>query len=303
MLDQSTPRTVLLLKIEIVVLAIFIGYLLFFDKIIPSQTQTEVKIMAPIVQTPQVLGESTITTVPTPTPSPISLPTEALARVVTPTDIITKKKSYVIAVYGDSMIDTMGERLEYLEHALKKNYPQTSFNLYNYGVGGQNVEQGLARLHSPFDYQTRHYPSITSLKPDIIILGSFAYNPYFPYDREKYKKGLEQLIDLAKKITSDVYLIAEIAPLKRDFGKGENGVNWPEIQAYEHATQIISNLETAINVASSLQIPVINVFSQSQTNLEKEGSKKYVSSNDGIHPSIEGQKFTAEEIANIIILN
>ncbi len=303
MLDQSTPRTALLLKIEIVVLAIFIGYLFFFDKIIPSQTQLKVKIMVPIVQTPQVLGESTITTVPTPTPSPIPLPTEALARVITPTDIITKKKSYVIAVYGDSMIDTMGEKMEYLERTLKKKYPKTEFKLYNYGIGSQNVQQGIARLNDDFNYQTRHYPSITSLKPDIIILGSFAYNPYFPYDREKYEKGLKQLINLAKKTTSNVYLIAEIAPLKRDFGKGENGVNWPEIQTYEHATQIISNLETAINVALNLQIPVINVFSQSQTNLEKEGNKKYVSTNDGIHPSIEGQKFTAGEIANIIILN
>ena len=79
------------------------------------------------------------------------------------------KSTYTIALFGDSMIDTMGENLDYLDKALKAKYPQTNFQLYNYGIGSQNVEEGLARFENNFSYQSRNYPPIGQIKPDVII--------------------------------------------------------------------------------------------------------------------------------------
>jgi hypothetical protein len=45
----------------------------------------------------------------------------------------------------------------------------------------------------------------------------------------------------------------EIAPLKRGFGQGKNGINWLPNQAYEHATQIIAHLVGAIEVGQTHQ--------------------------------------------------
>jgi len=76
------------------------------------------------------------------------------------------------------MIDTMGENLDYMQKSLGAKYPGTTFKLYNYGIGSQNIEQGLARLNSSFSYQTRNYPPLSKISADVLILGSFAYNPF-----------------------------------------------------------------------------------------------------------------------------
>src|SRR5690349_10068088 len=136
---------------------------------------------------------------------------------------IFSKNSYSIAIYGDSMVDTMGEQLEYLQAALKKQYPGKTFYYYNYGIGSQNVEEGLNRFDKAFDYKTRHFVPLSSLHPDIIIIGSFSYNPFYPYDKDRHWNTLTQLVQKAKATGADVYMLAEIAPLKTGFGKGPNG--------------------------------------------------------------------------------
>ncbi len=216
---------------------------------------------------------------------------------------IFSKPSYTIAVYGDSMVDTMGENLEYLQAALKRHYPGTTFYFYNYGIGSQNVEEGLNRFNNSFDYKTRHYPSLPSLHPDIIIVGSFAYNPFFPFDRDKHWNTLKKLVESAKSTGADVYMLSEIAPLKDGFGKGPNGVSWSEdalkIQS-EHITQL---LENSVYLAKDhLKVPSINTYSKTAVIEGKYGSSIYTSSNDGIHPSDAGHKLTAELIASALRL-
>lgn len=216
--------------------------------------------------------------------------------------IHTYKSSYKIAIFGDSMVDTMGENLDYLQVSLKKRYPKITFHYYNYGIGSQNVAEGLARFHIPLNYKERNFPSMSQLLPDIIIIGSFAYNPFYPFDREKHWTNLSTLIQEAKNTGADVYVLAEIAPLRKDFGKGPNGVNWAEDTAEEHSKNIITLLENAIYLSKDHhKIPIINAYSKTKVN-GKFGSKKYVDPNDGIHPSIEGHKLMAELIASTIKL-
>ena len=124
-----------------------------------------------------------------------------------------KKKSYSIVLIGDSFVDTMGENVDYLDKSLKEKYPKTHFTLYNYGIGGQNVVQGLDRFDSNFAYSTRNFPPIPAVNPDIIIVGSFAYNPFNPYDRDRHWTSLKQLIFKAGEVSSSVYILTEIAPL------------------------------------------------------------------------------------------
>lgn len=211
------------------------------------------------------------------------------------------KSSYSIAVYGDSMVDTMGERLEYLEHALKKKYPDVNFTLYNFGKGAENVEMGLSRFGSELHYQDRNYPSLPQIMPDIIIIGSFAYNPFTPHDRDRHWLGLTHLVQEAKNLTSQVYLLAEIAPLRKDFGKGPNGVNWDDQTNFEHSGRIIEQLENAVGLSKTLHIPIIDVYHESLANAT-EGKREYVNPGDGIHPNIAGHEYMAEKIVETIQL-
>ena len=235
-------------------------------------------------------NQSVLSAVDTPTPTPMTiLPTPA-------------KHSYKIAVFGDSMVDTMGEVLEYLEHSLKKKYPNTEFTLYNYGQGGQNVEEGKARFLNDFNYSDRHYPSLVAVQPDILIIASFAYNPFSPHDPAKHKKLLTQLVKQAKNVSGQVYMLVEIAPLRGTFGKGPGGVNWDPDTAYEHSQNIMDNLENALQVSKILKVPVIDVYSRSWIPGSKDVEPKYVNPNDGIHPSVLGHEFTADIISSTIQL-
>jgi len=301
-----------LLKLQIILLVIVTSSFILVDRSINAKINSPISAAMAMESNPQVkvLGTSvveveTVTPAPTVVPSPI--PTQQPIQVVEitptvpqPTIVRLPKDIYSVAIIGDSMVDTMGERLEYLEHALKKKYPQTNFTLYNYGRGAQNVEEGLARLHSAHDNQDRHYAPLDDVKPDILIVGSFAYNPFSPHDIGRYQSNMTKFIQEAKSLSNHVYVLAEIAPLKVGFGKGPGGVNWDDETSYQQATKIIEQMETEISISQSQSLPLINTFNPSQAGGDKSGNPKYVNSNDGIHPSVAGHEFMADIIANTI---
>lgn len=247
------------------------------------------------------------TTLPSPTPT--VEPTPAPLVELKPTGIIKEirplppKKSYTIAVYGDSMVDTMGEVLEYLDDSLHQLYPQTDFLLYNYGIGNQNVIDGLDRYYERLDYQNRRYPPLPEIKPDIIVIGSFAYNLFTPHDRNKHWLELTRLVQEAQKTGSQVYMLAEIAPLRADFGKGPQGVNWETQTVIEHSGRIIEQLENVIGLSRTLNVPLIDAYTPSLIEGKKEGKREFVSHSDGIHPSVKGHAFMADIIAKTIDIN
>lgn len=239
-----------------------------------------------------------VSVIPSLPSKPTSTPTLVPTLIPTPF-IILKKSSYSIAVFGDSMVDTMGEKLEYLQKVLVRKYPETEFNLYNYGIGGQNIEQGVGRFESSFVNRERRYPPLPVLAPDVLIIGSFAYNPFPLHDRNKHYTFLRELIGKAKNVSSHVYLLAEIAPLKTGFGKGKNGVNMPEEIASEQAIHVIEQLDDVINLSTSENIPLINAYYNSRID-GSYGDPYFVNKDDGIHPSAAGHIFTARLIVEKI---
>lgn len=295
-------------KLEIIFLFFLIWGHLFIDLYLQpaSVEQKTAKIINPVVAQTSVLGESTSTRNITSTPPANRQTAQAPLLNPSPTQAITptvklKKESYTIAIIGDSMVDTMGERLEYLEHALTKKYPGTHFKLYNYGRGAENVEDGYSRLENPFKYQDRDYSPLREIKADIIIVGSYAYNPFAPYDRDRHWLGLTRLVKDIAQMAPQVYMLAEIAPLRTQFGKGPNGVNWDQQTAYDHSGKIIQQLENAVGLSSALKVPLVNAFTPSLSqSSQKEGKSTLVNPSDGIHPSIEGHDFTARIIVEAL---
>ncbi len=248
---------------------------------------------------PVVLSAKTASSQSSPSPSPKPSPSPTPSPSPRPK---LSKSTYTIALIGDSLIDTMGENLEYLEKSLKAKYPETKFNLYNFGIGSQNVEQGLKRFNSPFTNRARNYPPISQINADIIVLGSFAYNPFDPHDKNRHYLTLIELVKEAKKTNAQIYQLAEIAPKKVGFGKGTNGINWPEDKAELQAAHIVEQLENAKSVATNQNIILIGAFSPSQA-IGEFGSGVYTDGNDGIHPSVQGHVFMANLIAQTLKLH
>ncbi len=252
------------------------------------------------VPKPEILTETRTTVVlsPTPMPSPSASPSPTPKVDPKPSP---NKSSYVVAAFGDSMVDTMGENLDYLDKALMARYPTTKFKFYNYGIGSQNVIDAIKRFNDPLIYKDRDYLPITQIEADVIIVSSFAYNPLEPYDRTLYLESLRGLINKSKSTGAKVYLLAEIAPIKTGFGKGVGGVNWDEEKVATHVAHIFSNLDGAVGLAARTKTPLINAYKKSQTD-GKYGDQRYVGTHDGIHPSIEGEVFMADVIADSIDL-
>ena len=222
-------------------------------------------------------------------PSPILSEASASVRL--------SKSAYTIAIFGDSMVDTMGENLEYLQKSLKAKYPQTSFNLYNYGIGGQNVAQGQERFGRAFSYQGRTYSPITQIKADVIIVGSFAYNPFASHDKQRHLEVLANLVGEAKATGAQVYLLAEIAPLEVGFGVGPSGINWPAELADMQAQHIVEQIENVFLLSKSLNVALIDAYDLSKDTDSKFSMKVYVNGSDGIHPSVQGHVLMSNIIA------
>lgn len=257
---------------------VFFTILLLQYYLFPSQPENVTK-----ESNSKVAGINTENSKSTPTPSLIKL----------------AKEEYVIAAFGDSMIDTMGEKMEFLQRVLKKEYPGITFRLYNYGIGAQNVEQGLARWNSSLKNRERSFPPISSLSPDVILLGSYAYNPFNPHDLQKYRNRLSDLVKKAKETKAKVYLLAEIAPLYDGFGDGPKGPNMSTASAHMQANNIREQLEQVETVAKKQKIVVIDMFSRTQFN-GKYGNRYYTNPDDGVHPSDYGQEATAEQIVKTV---
>ncbi|OGK16960.1 hypothetical protein A2690_01465 [Candidatus Roizmanbacteria bacterium RIFCSPHIGHO2_01_FULL_39_12b] len=289
----------LIITTQIIILIILIGVSLRF-MVAP---QTTAKIISPISQ---VLGSATSNLLPKTDvinvmvlPSPISQP-KITAQLKAK---IALRPEYTIAIVGDSMEDTMGEYADYLEHEIERAYPMTKFNLFNYGRGSQTVEEALGKIDQNFNYQTRVYPPLPSINPDIIIVGSFAYNPFTPYDRNRHWISLTRMIEKLKTITPNVYLLAEMAPLRSEFGKGPQGVNWETGTVITHSGHIIEQLQNAVGLSKTLNIPVINVFADTYNEETKSGNAAYIDPSDDIHPSVYGHEKMAEKIVETLQLN
>jgi hypothetical protein len=273
------------------------GYLVYL-----GQTQTRLNI-ASVHETIRVSTTPSVTTVPIPSISNGNI-SATPTWIPTPQPSTTQPKftkdSYKIAILGDSMIDTMGETMNPLSRELAVQYPSLKFNLYNYSMGATTVYQRLDGFGSSFDYKTRHFPPLSDLRPDIIVVASFAYNPRYPFVRDEHWLGLAGLIDKALNITENVYVLAEIAPLSYDFGRGAGETaGWSDTQRFNHAKVIVDQLENAIGLGAAKGISVINAYYPTKT-AGAFGGKVYTNSSDGIHPSAAGHALMARLIATTI---
>lgn len=208
------------------------------------------------------------------------------------------KSEYTVALIGDSMIDTLDSYLPKLAEQLKDKY-DANFKIYNYGVGAQNVEMGLARFSEPFNYKGREYPPLSELKPDILIIGSFAYNPFSAPDINKYWLTMASLAEHSQATKARVYFLADIAPVKEKFGVGS--LDWNTDSRIAHSQKIVDQLNSFTALSKTLNIPLIDVYSLTQDN-GPFGSGEYTDAHDGIHANEKGRTLVINQIVKDLII-
>lgn len=228
--------------------------------------------------TPQVLGAST-----QPQPPPV-----------------TRKSSYTIAVLGDSMVDTLGPGVPHLERALKHAFPRTSFTIYNYGVGGTNIDYGLERLTSDYLYLDNPVPALVNRHPDIVVVESFGYNPYSFEEGalDNHWLQMAKIVDALKSRVPNVKIViaATVAPDPSTFGDGAPLLSFSAEDKQRRTATIKQYLENAIKFATSQHLPLADAYTPSLA-----AAARYINPADHIHPSEEGKQLFAQKVTEVIL--
>lgn len=218
---------------------------------------------------------------------------------------LPRSSSYTIALLGDSMIDVMQPELPQLKSALQALYPQTEFKLINYGVGASDIESGLKRLTSGYNYLGKSFSSLLSQNPDIIVVESFAYN-HWDNDQGNLDRQwltIAKIIDTIKNQSqAKIVLAATIGPDQTTLCDGIEGISLTPEQKWEKAQTIRAYLQNLVNFATSQGYPLADAYHAS---LDKQGNGKaiYVNSQDHLHPSGPGGELLAKKIAEAIFKN
>ena len=217
-----------------------------------------------------------------------------------PTPPVTRKSSYTIAVLGDSMVDTLGPGVPHLASALKQTFPQTEFTIYNYGVGGTNIDYGLQRLTSDYLYLDSPVPALVNRHPDIVVVESFGYNPY-SFDEgalDKHWLALAKIVDTLKSRIPNVKIViaATIAPDATTFGDGSAGLSFTPEDKRKRTDVIKQYLDSTVRFAQSQNLPLADAYHPTLN-----APAKYINGGDHIHPSEEGKQLFAQKVTDAIL--
>lgn len=245
---------------------------------------------------PQVLGDTTSAPLAKPDPAPQDTPTP------TPTIVYTKKQSYTIAFLGDSMIDTMGPGLPAVNNKLSVTYPSTHFTLLNYGVGGTNIDYGIERITRGYTYLGNSIPALVAAHPDVVVLESFAYNP-FPVANgiDRHWLALARAVDTIRQNLpgAKIIIAATIAPNSTAFGDGAPGLSFSPQDKIDRTTTIKQYLDSTVKFAASQHLPLADAYHVS-LNANGDGVLSYINGGDHIHYSDAGRALFAKIVVNAL---
>lgn len=241
----------------------------------------------------QIVDIPVPTLIPTPQPSP------------TATAGTAKKQSYTIALLGDSMIDTLGPGIPALHTLLEQVYPQTNFTLLNYGYGGTNIDYGIERITNGYTYLGAQIPSLVSTHPDIVVIESFAYNP-FPVEGglDRHWLAMARAVDTIRSNIpgAKIIIAATIAPNSTVFGDGAPGLAFSAQDKIERTKVIKQYLDSTVKFAADQRLPLADAYHASLTG-NGDGNLTYINGGDHIHYSDAGRALFTRKVAEAIGAN
>lgn len=215
------------------------------------------------------------------------------------TEKIREKEKITVAVLGDSMVDVLGPGIPYLEERLETYFFAHDFDVFNCGVGASNLEYALERLTNSYEYKEMEFPPVLSLQPDILVIGSFAYNNY-GYGQEGLDKQwllLSQIVDKVKENSPStrIILAASVGPNSKIYGDGISGVHWNQAEKLIKAETVRKYLENTVNFAESQDYPIADAY-RASIDIAGEGRPVYINSDDNLHPSDEGKELFCDKV-------
>jgi len=236
----------------------------------------------------------------TPSPEPTPYQTYSAPEIET-------KEVYIIALLGDSMMEALGPLGGPFSEKLGNLYQNQDIIVDNYSVGSTNILSIDERLRKELSSgQWSFKPLIQRDDIDLIVVGSFAYNPlsHITDRKEALETQNKALTDLMMTIEKEmpqtkVVFLSTIAPSKEFFGKSLNLDPEKRLIQVQERKEYLAN---HIAFANKHSIPVIDVYHES-LNENGDGNLEYINPDDFIHPSAVGVDVISSQMAEFIYDN
>lgn len=284
------------------IIAFLIGFGIGWPLVAKAESQFGKLLAEPETQVSQFrrLLENEIAT---PTPIPASVDDNSGQVLGAVDDSKPSKSELTIAVLGDSMVDVLQPDLPQLQPALEEYFPKTKLELFNFGVGASDLEYAVQRLTEDYVYLGSKYPAVLSVKPDVLVIESFAYNN-FGYGKQGLDKQwllIGDIITKTKELSPNtkIVLAAAIAPNSTIYGQGIDGIEWNQAERLVRADTVKEYLENIINFAHSQGYPIADAYHPS-LDAYGEGKPVYINAQDHLHPSGPGGELFCQKVAEAI---
>jgi len=215
-------------------------------------------------------------------------------------------KHYIIALLGDSMIDTLGSGAPDITSGLTEFFPNDSFTLLNYGVGATTIDYGITRITQPYSYLGKEIPALMSTHADLVVVESFGYNPYPDgvNGLVRYKKQLTKLMSLLTTTLpgTPIIMAVTIAPNSKIFADGAPGISFSPGEKLDRVEVIQQYLKAALQFAKDYRLPLADAYTASLTS-SGDGDPMYINTTDHIHYSAIGRMLFTQKILETIESN
>lgn len=198
-----------------------------------------------------------------------------------------------------------GLYVSFLEYALRKSYPNQEIDIISIGLGSETIS-GQSEINHPFprpSVMERLDRALEAVNPDIIF-SCYGMNDgiYHPSSKEgliAYQKGIQTLIQKAKKINSELILVTpppfDALPISHkvvNIDAPEFGYSTP----FEGYDKVLGEYSDWLNTLNGNDITVIDWHTNINENLAKKRitDPTFTYAKDGVHPNEAGHLLMAQ---------
>lgn len=224
--------------------------------------------------------------------------------------------NFRIALTGDSMLSRWGAQCPQLGAALKRQYQRSEFEIFNHGLSGSRVGNGLWRVTQRYStnldarsaessHTDQWNESLAWCDPTLVIVESFAYTNRIDGAEglSEYRDVLRRMVEAIQQSTgAKILFCVTIAPLREHFlDNAPAYLNTSRATKQRFADDVTLYLDEARRIAQDERWLLADVATEIHKRVANgENAQRFVDQNDFHHLSPYGLQIQATVIVRAI---
>lgn len=210
-----------------------------------------------------------------------------------------------VCVLGDSVVERWGPGCPSLEAALRRQYSQVEFSVFNHGMEQSRAGNALHRVSQEFHDERGLHLSVASRDPSIVVAESMAYTHRGdgPEGMAEYRDLLRRIADEVRSTTQARFLFCLALPphrerfLENDFRHR----NTSRATRQRFADDVRLYLDEARRIAQDEMWPLADVPAEvEKAAAAGQSPRRFTDQSDSLHPSASGYDLMSTVITRAI---